>query len=59
MGRENLGNAKKNQNDEFYTKYETICKELRSDEYKKQLKGKVIYCNCDDAKHSEFWRYFV
>ncbi|MGL5591356.1 MAG: adenine-specific methyltransferase EcoRI family protein, partial [Mycoplasmoidaceae bacterium] len=46
-------------NDEFYTKYETICKELRSDEYKKQLKGKVIYCNCDDAKHSEFWRYFV
>lgn len=59
MGREKLGIAKKNKNDEFYTTLETINKELISDEYRKQLKDKVIYCNCDDAKHSQFWRYFV
>jgi len=52
----NLITAKKNKKDEFYTQIEDIEKELSH--YKEQLKGKVIYCNCDDPNNSEFWNYF-
>ena len=51
-----LHSAKKNKNDEFYTRKEDIEKELKH--YKKHLKGKVIYCNCDDPEWSEFFLYF-
>ncbi|MGL4617358.1 MAG: adenine-specific methyltransferase EcoRI family protein [Mycoplasmoidaceae bacterium] len=54
-----LHRAKDKKDDEFYTRYDDIQKELRSDEYRKQLKDKIIYCNCDDAKHSQFWIYFI
>ena len=37
--------AKSKKNDEFYTKYCTIEKELVY--YKDYLKGKIVYCNCD------------
>ncbi len=46
MGNANLTRAKKEKEDEFYTYYEDIKKEL--DNYAKYFKGKVIYCNCDD-----------
>ena len=51
-----LQTAKKNKNDEFYTRKEDIEKELYH--YKKHFKNKVIYCNCDDPKWSEFFLYF-
>lgn len=52
-----LQTAKQNKNDEFYTQLADIEKELRH--YKEQLKGKVIFCNCDDPYESNFFRYFA
>lgn len=46
MGNKNLRAADRNKNDEFYTTYEDIKKELVN--YAKYFKDKVIYCNCDD-----------
>ena len=43
-------------NDEFYTHYDDIQRELNF--YKEQLKGKVIYCNCDDPAESAFTDFF-
>ena len=44
-------------NDEFYTTYETIEKELVY--YKTQLQNKIILCNCDDPFESNFSKYFI
>lgn len=52
----NLLIAKKNKNDEFYTRYEDIEKELQY--YTEELKDKIIYCNCDDYRVSNFVKYF-
>lgn len=52
----NLTNAKKAKNDEFYTQLTDIEKEMRY--YKSFFKGKVVYCNCDDARESNFFKYF-
>jgi len=52
----NLTAAKKAKNDEFYTQLTDIEKELVH--YQDQLRGKVIFCNCDDPEWSNFWRYF-
>lgn len=52
----NLGRARQNKNDEFYTQLTDIEKELRH--YKEHFKGKRIFCNCDDPEFSNFWRYF-
>lgn len=52
----NLIEAKKAKNDEFYTRYEDIKKEV--DNYKEQLKGLTIYCPCDDYRKSQFYQYF-
>lgn len=52
----NLHTAKKAKKDEFYTLYEDIEKELQH--YPKQLKDKIIYCNCDDYENSNFYKYF-
>ena len=53
----NLLKAKKEANDEFYTQYEDIAKEV--EHYKEHLKGKVIYCNCDIPYFSNFHKYFL
>lgn len=42
--------------DEFYTQLSDIEKELKH--YKKHFKGKVIFCNCDDPRVSNFFHYF-
>ncbi len=42
--------------DEFYTQLTDIEKELKY--YREQLKGKTIFCNCDDPDWSNFWLYF-
>ncbi|WP_034893303.1 adenine-specific methyltransferase EcoRI family protein [Gillisia sp. Hel_I_29] len=52
----NLTKAKKDKNDEFYTQLSDIENELRH--YKNHFKGKVIYCNCDDPRVSNFFHYF-
>ena len=52
----NLHKARKEKNDEFYTRYEDIHKELIH--YTEYFKGKVVYCNCDDPLKSNFFKYF-
>lgn len=52
----NLKIAKKSKNDEFYTQLSDIEKEMPY--YKDFFKGKVVYCNCDDARESNFFKYF-
>ena len=61
MVNENLTNAKRTKNDEFYTQYPDIQKEIEAYlEYNpKVFSGKVVYCNCDDPYESNFFRYFV
>ena len=56
MANANLTNAKKAKNDEFYTQLTDIEKEMRH--YKDFFKDKVVYCNCDDARKSNFFKYF-
>lgn len=52
----NLHAAKTAKNDEFYTQLTDIEKEMAH--YKDFFKGKVVYCNCDDARESNFFKYF-
>ena len=52
----NMHKAKAEKNNEFYTLLTDIEKELWN--YKDQFKGKVVYCNCDDPMHSNFFKYF-
>ena len=56
MKNENLHKAKVAKNDEFYTRLQDIENELRH--YRNHFKGKVVYCNCDDARESNFFKYF-
>lgn len=53
---ENLHKAKTAKNDEFYTQLSDIEKEMVH--YKDHFKGKTIYCNCDDARESNFFKFF-
>ena len=53
---QNLISARKAKNDEFYTQLSDIENELRH--YRKHFKGKVVYCNCDDPRVSNFFHYF-
>lgn len=53
----NLHSAKKAKNDEFYTQLSDIEKEMAH--YKDFFKGKVVYCNCDDARESNFFKFFA
>lgn len=61
MANSNLTNAKKAKNDEFYTQYSDIQKEIEAYlEYDPNtFKNKVVYSNCDDPFESNFFRYFV
>src|SRR3989338_7936717 len=61
MANSNLTNAKRAKNDEFYTQYSDIQKEIEAYlEYDPNVfRGKVVYCNCDDPFESNFFRYFV
>lgn len=52
----NLHGAKREKNDEFYTQLSDIEKELFH--YKDHFKDKVVLCNCNDALHSNFAKYF-
>lgn len=48
--------AKTSKSDEFYTLLEDIERELHF--YKKCFVGKTVYCNCDNPKESNFFKYF-
>lgn len=52
-----LSKAKKNKKDEFYTQLSDIENELKH--YKEHFKGKVVFCNCDDPRVSNFFKYFA
>ncbi|MBP6886198.1 MAG: adenine-specific methyltransferase EcoRI family protein [Candidatus Pacebacteria bacterium] len=61
MANSNLTNAKRVKNDEFYTQYSDIQKEIEAYlEFNPDVfRGQVVYCNCDDPFESNFFRYFV
>lgn len=56
-----LGNAKAAKNDEFYTQYEDIEKEMQAYlEYNTNVfRNKVVFLPCDDPDKSNFTRYFA
>jgi hypothetical protein len=56
MANKNLHSAKNAKKDEFYTQLTDIEKELRH--YKHHFKDKVVFCNCDDPRVSNFFHYF-
>ncbi len=52
----NLHQAKNAKKDEFYTQLPDIENELKH--YRHHFKDKVVYCNCDDPRMSNFFHYF-
>jgi len=52
----NLHKASLAKKDEFYTQLSDIEKELGH--YEKHFKNKVVLCNCDDPRVSNFFHYF-
>lgn len=57
MANKTLSDARKKKADEFYTQLSDIEAELKH--YKDQLRGKVVFCNCDDPFESNFFKYFA
>lgn len=53
----NLHKAKSDPQDEFYTQLSDIEKELKH--YQHHFKDKVVICNCDDPRVSNFTKYFI
>jgi len=51
-----LHSAKRNKKDEFYTQLSDIERELRH--YRQHFNDKIVYCNCDDPRVSNFFHYF-
>jgi hypothetical protein len=56
ISNKNLSAARTNKKDEFYTQLSDIEKELKH--YKEHFKDKIVYCNCDDPRVSNFFHYF-
>jgi hypothetical protein len=52
----NLHKAKNAKKDEFYTQLPDIERELKH--YTRHFRGKVVLCNCDDPRISNFFHYF-
>lgn len=61
MANKNLTSAKKAKNDEFYTQFADIQREIEAylEFNPDAFRNKVVYCNCDDPYESNFFRYFV
>ena len=60
MAHSNLTDAKRTKNDEFYTQFGDIQKEIEAYlEYDSNAFRGRVYCNCDDPFESNFFRYFV
>lgn len=56
-GNRALNAANRAQQDEFYTQLSDIENELSH--YTAHFKGKVVLCNCDDPRNSNFFHYFA
>lgn len=56
-GNSTLSKAKQAKQDEFYTQLSDIERELKH--YQRHFRGKVVYCNCDDPRASNFFHYFA
>lgn len=56
-----LSEAKKAKQDEFYTQYVDIQKEVEAylEFDADTFRNKVVYCNCDDPFESNFFKYFA
>ncbi len=56
-----LSAAKAAKQDEFYTQYIDIQKEVEAylEFDPDTFRGKVVYCNCDDPFESNFFKYFA
>lgn len=52
----NLRKADAVKNDEFYTSFDDI--EIELIHYQKFFRNKIILCNCDNPRESNFWKYF-
>jgi len=61
MPKKNLTQAKNAKNDEFYTQWEDIEKEVQAylDFNPDVFRGKTILCPCDDPEWSNFTKYFA
>lgn len=61
MANQNLGDAKKAKNDEFYTQFHDIEKEMNAYlEYDESVfTGKTVLLPCDDPEWSNFTKYFA
>jgi hypothetical protein len=61
VANENLGNAKKAKNDEFYTQFSDIQKEMNAylDYNPDVFRGKTVLLPCDDPEWSNFTKYFA
>lgn len=60
-GNRALSSAKAAKQDEFYTQYVDIQKEVESylEFDPDTFRGKIVYCNCDDPFESNFFKYFA
>ncbi|WP_432560671.1 adenine-specific methyltransferase EcoRI family protein [Granulicoccus sp. GXG6511] len=56
-GNETLSARNRDAMDEWYTQLTDVEAELRH--YREQLRGKVVFCNCDDPYESNFFKYFA
>ena len=56
-GNRTLASARAAKQDEFYTQLNDISNELKY--YKGHIRGKTIFCNCDDPFESNFFKYFA
>jgi hypothetical protein len=56
-----LSAAKRDKQDEFYTQYVDIQKEVEAylEFDPNTFKNKIVYCNCDDPFESNFFKYFA
>lgn len=56
-----LSAAKAAKQDEFYTQYVDIQKEVEAylEFDPNTFRGKIVYCNCDDPFESNFFKYFA
>jgi hypothetical protein len=56
-----LGAARAAKQDEFYTQYVDIQKEVEAylEFDPDTFRGKIVYCNCDDPFESNFFKYFA
>ena len=52
-----MTNARLAKQDEFYTQLRYIEEEMQY--YREYFKGKIILCNCDDPRESNFYRFFA